>query len=57
MKNEFNYSIKYYYNIILHKLNKVYSYILNYSQNGEISDEKINEIKKIFDDLIIQITK
>ena len=28
-KNDFNYTIKYYYNLIISKLNKTYSYILN----------------------------
>ena len=40
-KNEMNYTIKYYYNIILSKVNRTYSYILN---NIPINDKPFDEI-------------
>lgn len=48
-KNEMNYTIKYYYNIILSKVNKTYSYILNnISLNDKTFDEILNQrIKEI----------
>ena len=50
-KNDFNYTIQYYFNIILSKVNKIYSYILNNMPiNGKPFDDilnlRINEIKK-----------
>ena len=43
VRNEFNYTIKYYYNLILSKVNKTYSYILNnMPKNDEPFDEIIN---------------
>ena len=51
LKNEFNYTNKYYYNIITSKLNDTYSYILNNLPMNEkpfddILNIRINEIKK-----------
>ena len=40
-KNEFNYTIKYYYNLILSKVNKTYSYIMN---NIPVNDKPFDEI-------------
>ena len=53
LKNEFNYSNKYYYNVITSKLNDTYSYILNNLPMNEkpfddILNIRINEIKKYF---------
>ena len=50
LKNDFNYTNKYYYNIIISELNKTYSYILNNLPNNEkpfdeILNKRINEIK------------
>ena len=40
-KNDFNYTIKYYYNLIISKLNKTYSYILN---NIPVNEKPFDEI-------------
>ncbi len=50
-KNDFNYTIKYYYNVILSKVNKTYSYILNNMPTNEtpfneILNLRINQIKQ-----------
>ena len=44
LKNEFNYTNQYYYNIITSKLNKTYSYILN---NLPINEKPFNDILNI----------
>ena len=59
-KNDFNYTIQYYYNLILSKVNKTYSYILNNMPINEkpfddILDLRINEIKKSLNDNINEI--
>ena len=60
MKNDFNYTIKYYYNIILSKVNKTYSYILNNIPTNEkpfdeIINLRTNEINHSYNDLLDQI--
>ena len=59
-KNDFNYTIKYYYNTILSKVNKTFSYILNNIPTNEKSFDEIliirtNEIKQSYNNLIYQI--
>jgi len=59
-KNDFNYTIQYYYNIILSKVNKTYSYILNNMPINEkpfddILNLRINEIKKSLNDNIKEL--
>ena len=59
-KIDFNYTIQYYYNIILSKVNKIYSYILNNMPINEkpfddILNLRINEIKKSLNDNIKEI--
>ena len=44
MKNDFNYTLKYYHNMILSKVNKTYYYILN---KMPINEELFNDILKI----------
>ena len=56
-KNDFNYTIKYYYNLIISKVNKTYSYILNnIPVNEKPFDEIIilrtNEIKQSYNNLL-----
>ena len=51
LKNEFNYTNKYYYNLITSKLNNTYDYILNNLPRNEkpfddILNSRMNEIKK-----------
>ena len=53
LKNDFNYTNKYYYNIIISKLNKTYSYILNNLPVNEkpfdkILNTRISEINESF---------
>ena len=60
VRNEFNYTIKYYYNFILSKVNKTYSYILNnMPKNDEPFDEIINlrisQIKQSYNNFINQL--
>ena len=60
MKNDFNYTIKYYYNIILSKVNKTYSYILNNIPTNEkpfdeIINLRTNEVNQSYNDLLNQI--
>ena len=43
-KNDFNYTLKYYYNMLLSKVNKTYTYILS---NMPINDEVFNDILNI----------
>ena len=57
LKNDFNYTNKYYYNIIISELNKTYSYILNNLPNNEkpfdeILNKRINEIKNSYNNLL-----
>ena len=59
-KNDFNYTIKYYYNTILSKVNKTFSYILNNMPTNEKPFDEIliirtNEIKQSYNNLINQI--
>ena len=59
-KNELNYTIKYYYNMILSKVNKTYSYILhnipiNEKPFDEILNRRKNEINQFFKDFINKI--
>ena len=42
-KSDFNYTIKYYYNLVLSKINKTYSYILN---NIPVNDKPFDDILK-----------
>ena len=58
LKNDFNYTNKYYYNIIISELNKTYSYILNNLPNNEkpfdeILNKRINEIKTSYNNLLL----
>jgi len=58
LKNDFNYTNKYYYNIIISELNKTYSYILNNLPNNEkpfdeILNKRINEIKTSHNNLLL----
>ena len=60
VKNDFNYTIKYYYNTILSKVNKTYSYILNNIPTNEkpfdeILNLRISQIKQSYNGLINQI--
>ena len=43
-KNDFNYTLRYYYNMLLSKVNKTYSYILN---NMPFNEEILNDIINI----------
>ena len=57
LKNDFNYTNKYYYNIIISKINKTYSYILNNlpineKPFDEILNMRINEIKTSYNTLL-----
>ena len=59
-KNDFNYTMKYYYNTILSKVNKTFSYILNNIPTNEKPFDEIliirtNEIKQSYNNLINQI--
>ena len=59
-KNDMNYTIKYYYNIFLSKVNKTYSYILNNMPINnkpfdEIINVRTNEIKTKFNNIINKI--
>ena len=59
-KNDFNYTIKYYYNLLLLKVNKTYSYIFNKFPNNEalfndILNKRSIEIKSSYNNLINQI--
>ena len=59
-KNEFNYTIKFYYNLILSKVNKTYSYIIN---NIPVNDKpfdkiiykRIVEITKVYNNIVEEI--
>ena len=60
VKNDFNYTIKYYYDLILSKVKKSYSYILNNIPSNkkpfdEILIKRTNEIKNSYNNLINQI--
>ena len=60
IKNDFNYTIKYYYNTILSKVNKTYSYILNnIPTNEKPFDEILNlrtsQIKESYNNLLNKI--
>ena len=59
-KNEFNYTNRYYYNIIISKLNNTYSYILSNLPINEkpfdtILNKRISEIKTSFNNLLKEI--
>ena len=59
-KNDLNYTIKYYYNMISSKVNKTYSYIMNNIPiNDKPFDELLNtriiQIKNIYDNIITKI--
>ena len=47
LKNDFNYTNKYYYNLIISKLNKTYAYILNNLPTNEKPFDKILNIFNI----------
>ena len=60
VKNDFNYTIQYYYNLIVSKVNKTYSYILNNIPTNEkpfdeIINLRIQEINKSHNDLLSKI--
>ena len=60
LKNDFNYTNKYYYNIITSKLNKTYAYILNNLPNNEkpfdnIINKRIDEIKSSYNNLLNEL--
>ena len=60
VKNDFNYTIQYYYNLIISKVNKTYSYILsniptNEKPFDEIINLRINEISQSYNILLNQI--
>ena len=60
IKNDFNYTIKYYYNIVLSKVNKTYSYILNNIPTNEkpfdeIINLRISQIKQSYNGFVNQI--
>ena len=62
LKNDFNYTNQYYYNIILSKLNKTYSYILsNIPINEEpfdaVINKRINEINNSYYKLVSELQK
>ena len=61
-KNEFNYTIKYYYNLITSKVNKTYSYLINTipinaKPFDELSNLRISQINNSFNELLNQINK
>ena len=56
-KSDFNYTIKYYYNMFISKVNKTYAYILNNIPKNEkpfdtVLDNQINEIKSACNEII-----
>ena len=60
LKNEFNYTNKYYYNKLISQINNTYNYILgNLPKNekpfDEILNKRINEIKKEYEKILIKI--
>ena len=60
MKNDFNYTNKYYYNIIISKLNKTYTYILNNLPSNEkpfdhILNKRIEEIKNSYNNILKEL--
>ena len=62
LKNDFNYTNKYYYNIIISKLNKTYSYILNNLPDNEkpfdkILNMRITEIKTSYNNILNELKK
>ena len=62
IKNEFNYTNKYYYNLITSKLNKTFAYILNNMPNNEkpfdaILNMRTNEIKTTYNNLFEELKK
>lgn len=59
-RNDFNYTIKYYYNLYYSKVNKTFSYIMNnFPINNEpfndILNQRINEIKTSYNNLVNEI--
>jgi hypothetical protein len=59
-KNDFNYTIKYYYNMIISKVNKTFSYILNNipvksKPFSEIIEARENEIKNSYNNILSKI--
>ena len=62
IKNEFNYTNKYYHNLIASKLNKTFAYILSNLPSNEkpfdsILNMRTNEIKTIYNNLLDEIKK
>jgi len=62
LKNEFNYTNKYYYNIITSKLKKTYSYILgnlpmNEKPFDDILNQRIKEIKNSEENILKELEK
>ena len=60
LKNDFNYTNKYYYNIIISKLNKTFAYILNNIPNNEKPFDKIinmrtTEIKTSYEKVLNEL--
>ena len=60
LKNDFNYTNRYYYNIIISKLNKTYFYILsnmptNEAPFDEIINKRIEEIKSSYNEILIKL--
>ena len=60
LKNDFNYTNRYYYNIMISKLNKTYSYILsnlptNEAPFDEILNKRIEEIKSSHNSILIKL--
>ena len=57
-RNDFNYSLEYYYNHLLSKVNKIYSYILNHLPIAEqvlvkeLNNKLNNEINTFFNNII-----
>ena len=60
LKNDFNYTNKYYYNLITSKLNKTYAYILNNLPTNEkpfdkILNRRIEEIKNSYNNILNEL--
>ena len=59
-KNDLNYTLKYYYNIISFKVNKTYNYIINNIPKndrpfGELLNTRISQITNIYNNIITKI--
>ena len=60
LKNEFNYTNKYYYNLLISKMNNTYEYIINNLPGNEkpfdeILNLRINQIKKSHEEILDKI--